>query len=68
MGVECGSLKHVCYTIGGLPDSTDVSQNQQTSVRKPTTLYHTSCALGKPMFVQKCGCGGKIKRYSDKCA
>ena len=36
MGVEWGSIKVERYTIEGLPDPTDVSQNQQTSVGKPT--------------------------------
>ena len=35
---EWDSIKVECYTIEGLPDPTDVSQNQQTSVGKPTII------------------------------
>ena len=35
---EWGSIKVECYAIEGLPDPTDVSQNQQTSVGKPTIV------------------------------
>ena len=36
--MEWGSLKIERYTIEGLPDPADVSQNHQTLVGKPTTV------------------------------
>ena len=40
MGMEWGSLKVERYTLDGLPDATDLSQHEQTSVGKAMYQLH----------------------------